>query len=353
MALYQFNSEGRHLRTVHTLTGVNLLTFDYDGPGRLTTITDRDNNVTSIQRNGSGNPTGITGPFGQVTSLTMDGNGYLASITNPASESHVVTYSADGLMLSFKDPKNQTATMTYDSLGRLTNDTDPAGGAQTLARAEIANGYQVTHTSALNRVTTYKVEELTNGNRQRTETLPNGLNEVSSEGANGTNTLAEPDGTATTTTLRPDPRWSMQAPFIGSQTIATPDALNFTVNANRVVTLSDPANPLSLTTQTDTTNINGRVYTETYTAATKTASVSSPLGRLQTLILDTLGRPSSTQVGSLACDQLYLRQPRTTGNDIARFRIAAALDHLQLQSAGISCQRGRSPKGARPVLLTI
>lgn len=297
--LFKFNGSGRHLQTLNTLTGAVKYSFSYDGAGRLTTITDGDGNVTSVQRDGSGNPTGITGPFGQVTTLTVDGNGYLASIANPAGESYVATYSADGLMLSFKDPKNQTANMTFDALGRLTNDADPAGGTQNLARTLLANGNQVGRTTGLNRVTTYIVEELASGNRQRTVTPPDGLNRVSVDGANGTNTLFEPDGTTTTTTLRPDPRWALQAPLIGTRTVTTPGALNLAVNTNRVVALSNPANPLSLTTLTDTTNINGRVYTETYTASTKTTVASSPLGRLNTAVIDSQGRLSSAQVGSL------------------------------------------------------
>ncbi|HRF45541.1 MAG TPA: PKD domain-containing protein, partial [Candidatus Competibacteraceae bacterium] len=92
--LYRFTAEGRHLSTVDTLTKTVLYTFGYDSAGRLTSITDADNNVTAIERDGGGNPTAIVAPFGQRTTLTVNGNGYLASVANPAGETHQLTYTA-------------------------------------------------------------------------------------------------------------------------------------------------------------------------------------------------------------------------------------------------------------------
>ncbi|HET9528736.1 MAG TPA: LamG-like jellyroll fold domain-containing protein, partial [Blastocatellia bacterium] len=78
--LYVFNPAGRHLRTLHALTGATLYEFTYDSAGWLTQVTDGDNNITTIERNGAGNVTGILSPFGQRTALTMDAGGFLASI---------------------------------------------------------------------------------------------------------------------------------------------------------------------------------------------------------------------------------------------------------------------------------
>ncbi len=297
--LYQFNSEGRHLSTVHSLTGATIMTFAYDGAGRLATIIDGDNNVTSVQRNGSGNITGVTGPFGQVTTLALDGNGYLASIANPAGESHVVTYSADGLMLSFKDPKNQTAQITYDGLGRLNVDTDAAGGSHTLVRSDIAGGYEVARTTGLGRLTNYKVEQFSNGNRQRNNTLPDGLNAGFTEGASGAQSISFPDGTVGSATQKPDPRFAMQAPVVGSESVNTPGGLAYAIATTRTASLSNPNNPLSLISQTETTNINGRVYSATFNAGTKTTTMTSPQGRAQSLVVDSLGRTTSNQIGGL------------------------------------------------------
>ena len=51
-SLYVFDPTGRHLRTVDALTKATVLTFGYDGDGRLTSITDGDGRVTAFQRSG-------------------------------------------------------------------------------------------------------------------------------------------------------------------------------------------------------------------------------------------------------------------------------------------------------------
>ena len=138
--LYRFSAEGRHLNTVDTLTNTVLYTFGYDSAGRLIKITDADNNVLTIERDGSGKPQAIVAPFGQRTTLSVDGHGYLNQVTNPAGEAYQMSYTADGLLTHFTDPRSQFASMKYDPLGRLISDTDPAGGSQTLARTQLANG---------------------------------------------------------------------------------------------------------------------------------------------------------------------------------------------------------------------
>src|SRR5262249_9219879 len=55
--IYQFDAVGRHLRTLHALTGAPLYSLSYDAAGRLTQITDGDGNVTTIEHDGNGNPT--------------------------------------------------------------------------------------------------------------------------------------------------------------------------------------------------------------------------------------------------------------------------------------------------------
>jgi RHS repeat-associated protein len=288
--LYQFSAEGRHLSTINTLTGATRYTFNYDSVGRLISVTDGDNNVTTIQRNGAGQPTGIVSPFNQTTSFTLDASGYLAAITNPASEASQFTYTADGLLTLKKDPRNNQNTFTYDSGGRLIRDDDAAAGFQTLARAEQTSSYTVTHNTALNRTTDYQVQNLANGDQQRTNTLPSGLQTNLLERPNGTSTFTDPDGTVTNETQAADPRWRMQAPLVTNRTITTPGALNFNRTFTRAVTLSNPADPLTLATQNDTITINGRNYMDNYMAATRTFVFTTPTGRTTTTTTDTQSR---------------------------------------------------------------
>src|SRR5207244_1541171 len=152
--LYIFNESGRHLRTLHPLTGAVLYHFDYDGGGRLAGIKDGDGNATTIER-AAGNPTAIISPYGQHTNLSLDANGYLNSITNPAGESVALSYADDGLLATLTDPRSNVYRFSYDPSGRLLQDEDPAGGIQTLARTDLSNGYEVTRTTGLSHTSKY------------------------------------------------------------------------------------------------------------------------------------------------------------------------------------------------------
>jgi RHS repeat-associated protein len=294
-----FDAAGRHLSTKDALTGANRWTFGYDANGRLLTVTDADNKVTTIERDGSGLATAIVASGGQRTTLTIDGAGDLAAIKNPNNETVQLTYAADGLLTTFRDARGQEYHYTYDTLGRLAQDQDPAGGVQTLTRAENPLGWTVAVSTALNRTTSYQTETLTTGDQRRRVTDPTGLVTTTVIGLNGTTTITAPDGTVTTQTQGPDPRWAMQAPVLKSLTVRTPSALTSTVTSTRAVTLSNPSDPLSLASQTDTLVINGRQYQSVFNQTAKTLTTTTPAGRTSTVTLDAKGRVVQEQVTGL------------------------------------------------------
>jgi YD repeat-containing protein len=145
--LYVFNGGGRHLRTLHALTGAVLYDFAYDADFMLATVTDGSGNVSTIQRIG-GAPTAIVGPDGQTTTLLLDGSGFLASITNPAGEAFQFISTPDGLLIALTNPRGFTTTFTYDTLGRLIRHQNATGSEQTFTRAQSGDGYDVTRTTA-------------------------------------------------------------------------------------------------------------------------------------------------------------------------------------------------------------
>ncbi len=313
--LFKFNSVGRHLQTVNTLTGAVKYTFGYDGAGRLITVTDGDNNVTTIQRNGSGAPTGILSPYNQLTTFTLDANGFFATVTNPNNEQYQFTYTSGGLLTLKRDPRNSQTAFTYDAQGRLTRDDDAATGFQTLARTALGEDFTVTHNTTLNHTTTFQTQRLANGDRRTTTTLPSGLQSIRLEHPDGTSTLTTPDGVVKNRALKPDPRWGMQAPVAGTTSTLTPGGRNYATSFSRAVSLSNPSNPLSLLTQNDTLSINGRNYTSNYTAATRTFVETTPAGRQSTLVVDTQERPTQRQFANL--------EPVSYGYD-ARGRLSTA-----------------------------
>ena len=269
--IFQFNRSGRHLRTLNALTGSTVFTFAYDAAGGLTSVTDGDGNRTTIERDASGNPLAIEAPDGLRTTMTVNGDGYITSATNPAGEVSQATYDAGGLLTSFTKPRGEVSQYTYDPEGRLLTATSADLYGQTLARTNTATGYQVTRASALGRTTGYRVENLPVGGQRRTTTFPDGTTTVVDEGTDGRTRTTLPDGSVTeplagarstvSTCLRPFLR-SRRRPM-------EPTDLRPCRRRERRE-LSDPADPLSLVSMTETRTLNGRATTSVYTAATRT-----------------------------------------------------------------------------------
>jgi RHS repeat-associated protein len=151
----------------------------------------------------------------------------------------------------------------------------------------------------LNRTTTYQVENLPIGDLRRTVTEPTGLATVSVRQTNGTTTITAPDGTITTSVEGPDPRFGMQSPILKSLTVQLPSTLASTLTSSRAVTLTNPADPLSLATQTDTLVINGRSYSSVFNQAAKTLTTTTPAARTSAVTLDAKGRVVQEQVTGL------------------------------------------------------
>ena len=298
--VYIFKTSGRHLRTLNAFTNATIYEFQYNSNGYLTTITDGDGNITTIERDGDGNPTAIVAPFGQRTTLELNAGGYLAKITNPAGESFQFGYTTDGLLTSLTDARTNIKSYTYDAMGRLTKDKDPVGGFTTLDLTETGNDYEVTKTTAEGIVSTYKVEHLSTGEERRTNSLCCGSSTVTIIGTDGATKTTYPDGTVVNTLEGPDPRFSMQSPVLQNGTVTTPGGLVHSTTGTRTVTLSDPNDPLSLLTQTDTLTINGRVYKVDYNATDRTITTTSPMGRVATATIDDQGRIRKSEVPELA-----------------------------------------------------
>jgi RHS repeat-associated protein len=301
--VYVFNGAGQHQRTLNALTGATRYTFAYDANGRLATATDGDGNVTTIQHDANGNPTAVVGPFGQRTAVTVDANGYLASVTDPALGAFQMGYTPDGLLTQFTDPNDHSSTIKYDPLGRLALDTDAAGGFTTLARTDADRSYTVSRSTALNRTTTYQIDNLTTGNERRANTFPDGTQAELLIGTDGSRKTTLADGSVINLLQGPDPRFSMLTPLAKSLSITT-GGVTSTLTTQRTVILANPLNPLSLTTLNDTITINGRVSTHSFDATNKTFTNTSAAGRQGTAAIDAQGRVTSLQVSGLLAASL-------------------------------------------------
>ncbi|MEO8136183.1 MAG: RHS repeat-associated core domain-containing protein, partial [Betaproteobacteria bacterium] len=305
--VYRFDQAGRHLQTLHGLTGAALETFAYDAQGRLASITDGNSNVLSVQRDASGIPTAIVSPFGQVTQLAVDANGWLTSVRNPASDMVGLVHQANGLLSTMTTPRGDSHTFAYDpATGYLLNDSDPAGGSQTLARTELAPdanrvlGRMIGRTTALGRTASFKSESMRNGDRVETAIATDGMQSVATYQPSGGTTNRSATGMTGDATESADPRWGMLAPVSSSHSTRTPAGKTLTTSVSVAATLADPANVFSVTQLTSNATVNGRAYSTTYEGPNRLITQTTPAGRTATAAIDSLGRPLVRQFGGLA-----------------------------------------------------
>ncbi|HEY6830122.1 MAG TPA: hypothetical protein VI259_24880, partial [Gemmatimonadaceae bacterium] len=289
--VYEFDANGRHLRTRDGLTGRTILQFGYDAAGLLASITDVDGNVTRLTRDGSGQLTSIVSPFGQRTTVTLDAAGYLSVVANPAGEAVHLQHDSNGLLRSLSDPKgNSPYQFSYDSVGRLTRDTDPAGGFTDLARSVLDTSVTVTTTSQMGRVSTFAVASLPTGATRRSIVGPDGLMTAMDEGPDGTSRSTSPDGTVTSVTMTRDQRFGLQAPTLSRFSVALPSGLTLSARSARVTSLSNLQDPLSLLQQTDSLIVGTSVSRTVFDAGTRTLTHFTAEGRQFITTFDTARR---------------------------------------------------------------
>ncbi|MBK6686015.1 MAG: putative Ig domain-containing protein [Deltaproteobacteria bacterium] len=297
-SLFRFSPSGRHLATVDTLTGEEVLSFGYSSGGYLTTLTDAFSNTTVIQRAASV-PGRIVGPFGQETVLTLNPSGYLTSIQDQVGAIDSYGYDNTGLLTSHTDPAGYTGTRTYDSAGRLLRDQDPAGGFQTLDRTRLSTGCEIEHVTGLGRRTVHEIVQNPDGTGVRTVVAPDGSRSSIETNAAGMTEAISADGVVSTTKRGPDPRFGMDAPIIVEASTRMPSGLQVRLDRATSVTLEDPSDPLSLGTHQTVLTVNGRTSTTTYAAATRTLTTRSPAGRQTETEMDAHGRPIELRVPGL------------------------------------------------------
>src|SRR5713101_4192145 len=136
----------------------------------------------------------------------------------PAQESIAFTYPSHGLMQTMTDARQHTHQFSFDSLGQLTQDNDSAGGFTHLDRADLADGYQITNSTATSHLSTYRIENLPTGDQLRINTGTDGSRTTNIIGADALTSTLSPDGSMSSVLQGLDPRWGMQAPLANSIT---------------------------------------------------------------------------------------------------------------------------------------
>jgi len=302
--VFSFDASGRHLATIHSLVGSELARFTYDA-GQVIAITDESGNVTTVERDAGGNPVAIVSPFGQRTEFEIGASGYLEAVIDPLGNQASMGYNSGGLLTSFTNPRGGVGTMQYDADGRLEHDEDPAGGTQQLVASELAATRVVTRTTGLGHQTNYTAEALPGGAFAQTMTGPDGVPTGLHVGVDRVVQEAEGDGTIVTSTSAPDIRFGLSSPVRSTQIRLPSGLLNVETGSRSYIGL-DPENPFSFQLKVDDTVRNGSLWRDTFDAATRTFTLRSPIGRISSRTIDTLGRVIQTRVnGFFPTDYQY------------------------------------------------
>lgn len=309
--VYEFSTQGQHLKTRTGLRGQIRYTFGYDPTTHLlTSITDEATNVTNISRTSSA--VTITAPHGQVTTINLDANGYAKSVVNPVTaEVTNLSMDANGMLSSLTDPNAHKHTFTYQADGRLINDTDatPGSPGTRLNATSSPTNYAIEITSPEGRVTRHEVQTGNDfGDRtivqRRKITNAAGLLTTTDYTADGATKVTRPDGSLSQVqNMSVDPRWGILASF-PSQVFTQNGTKSMTRTESRVATLSSATDPTSVTAETITSVLSatgGTPAPQTTTrvfagGATPTWTTTTQAGRQTRETLDSLDRVTKVEI---------------------------------------------------------
>lgn len=120
----------------YILTDAEQTQYFFNTSGRLTKITDSNNNSLTVTYTGS-LPTELTDASGRKTTLTYDANNRVTKVTDPANRTANYTYDAAGDLRTVvkKDASDVTLTTVsyaYDASHNMTTITDANGNAKTV-----------------------------------------------------------------------------------------------------------------------------------------------------------------------------------------------------------------------------
>ena len=136
-----------------TLVEKDQTEYAFNASNKLTTITDKNGNVTTLSYTGS-NLTAVTAPDGRQLTFSYDGSNRLSGVSDPLSRTLGFIYDGNGDLVTFTDVTAQATTYTYDANHRLLTITD-ANSHTFLTNVYDADGRVSEQRDAENNLTTF------------------------------------------------------------------------------------------------------------------------------------------------------------------------------------------------------
>lgn len=301
--VYEFDLQGRHLRTLDALTGGARHVFRYNASGRLVGAVDAGGRETVLERTAAGDLSAVVAPDGSRTTTTTDEHGWLETVTDPQQRTVRLAYGVGGLLTSLVEPSGAEHAFGYDAGGLLVRDVGPEGGVLTLERLRTAQGRTVTLVDAAGRSTVYESLDLPDGTRRRTVTLPHGGRIVSDQRPDGTSETTDLDGSVLRVEQAPDPRFGLASPYLARIVLTRPDGTTGERRHVRSTVLDDERDPMSLRSWSSSTTTDGAGASATYERSANGGGELRVIGEGGSVLrtrVDVLGRVVEQQQDGLA-----------------------------------------------------
>jgi RHS repeat-associated protein len=262
----------------------------FDQNGKLTAITDRNNNTITLTYAGA-NLTSISDPYNMAATLSYDASNRISSITDFSSKTFTLAYNAGGYLTSATDstgrqwqytyngtgkmsaktdPKGNTSSYTYDGSGRVISSTDQEGKARHLSYSPATNTTVITELDG--GVWTYKYNRVKNVLLELTDPQ-GGKTTYQYDGNRNKISETDPAGNVTRYTYDANANMTSVQDHMGNTT-------SYTYNQwGQVLSTTDP---------------RGGVTTFTFDGNGNLTSVSDPLGNSSGITYDSRGRQAAT-----------------------------------------------------------
>ncbi len=125
-----FNAQG--LQTSVVEKNGNTTNYEYDGQGKLISITDPVGLVTTLTYSGD-KIASVTDPAGRITNFETDGSGNLTKITDPDGAFRLFTYDSNHRLTSQTSKRGFVTTYQYNFAGKNIGATRPDGSTVSMS----------------------------------------------------------------------------------------------------------------------------------------------------------------------------------------------------------------------------
>ncbi len=301
--IYVFDRRGRHLESLHGLTGSVIERFLYNPSGYLVAVEDGDGDRSRIERDAGNKPTAIVSQDDVRTELVVSDAGYLTSLATPTRDRWRMDYFPDGLMRTMDDPRDGRSQFFWAPDGGLSRNVNAVGGFVQLDLSRYDSvGVKIVQTETAEvRTSQYFRNRFRQNGSSRVTARSSGIRSGFGADQAGVEISDHRHGVSVRTIKGADPRFGAGSPISKRVVTTLPeDGIVHTRSFERVATPTVPDGPPGTLNLTDTTTVNGRVHIRGFDAPTRTWTLSSPMGRTTTIEIDGQGRPLSIAVPDLA-----------------------------------------------------